>query len=253
MKKIYCLLLVLFIGTYCHAQGPATDNDETPQIESYILLTDAPVYECDIEGHLLGTVQAAPAFCKFTYIGKRDTFYIVKFWVWNDSIKKQKFNATESGDAKYFLIAADVLKERAKTYHRLSFLPGITAGTAIVPIKMRFGDFDFSKDFTIGSTVGASWRISHNHESYVSLLIGFGVTSVTVDTVDHAAITPTLGLVFEFPKNIQLGIFTGWDFISKNDLPEWDYQGKTWLSVGIGYTILSKQAKTSQTLRPPRQ
>lgn len=37
-----------------------------------------------------------------------------------------------------------------------------------------------------------------------------------------------------------MGIFSGYDNISENSGYKWNYQNRSWLSVGLGYSILSR-------------
>jgi hypothetical protein len=48
--------------------------------------------------------------------------------------------------------------------------------------------------------------------------------------------------IYKYQK-VQAGIFIGWDRIGKLNQREfkWQYQGKSWISVGFGFAIFSGQ------------
>jgi hypothetical protein len=124
-----------------------------------------------------------------------------------------------------------------------------TAGTVIIPFKLRVQKFDFSKDVTLGPAIAVRFRISCYKPHYVSLMGGVGITSVTLDrnTTDGIveegtevpALTPSIGLVFELNNTVQTGLFCGWDYVSHNEQFNFIYHGKTWISIGLGYTLIS--------------
>lgn len=133
-------------------------------------------------------------------------------------------------------------------------------GTLVIPVKMRFGNsknryFDFATDFTLGSSIGVRKRISHFNPYYINLLGGFGITSVSIDSslskgfvesqTRLAAVTPSIGLLFEF-NGVQVGAFSGLDFLSGKVGRNWQYQGQPWLSVGLGYQIMSRNTESNR-------
>lgn len=134
--------------------------------------------------------------------------------------------------------------------------PEVAAGTVIIPVKMRFNQFDFSRDFALGFTLGPRWRISEHREHYLHLLGAFNVNIITVDSAstegrikkstDKGALGLGLGLVFDF-NGPQAGIFTGFDWLGRRDKSNWVYQGHPWLSVGMGFTIFSRNNSSPAT------
>jgi hypothetical protein len=53
------------------------------------------------------------------------------------------------------------------------------------------------------------------------------------------ALTPYVGFVFELNNIIQAGVFCGWDYLALNDDIHFIYHGKTWISFGLGYSLIS--------------
>jgi hypothetical protein len=47
-------------------------------------------------------------------------------------------------------------------------------------------------------------------------------------------------------QKLQFGVFTGWDWLSKSNVDNWRYQAKSWLALGIGFSIFSKENASKQ-------
>ena len=159
---------------------------------------------------------------------------------------------------KYFLANRTDFEARTKKYQYTSKLlrPSFTAGTVLIPVKLRFNNFEFSKDVTLGPFIGAKWLVNRFHPYYFSLGITSGISSVRLtkantdtDIIDEvqdiAAFSYSIGAIFEF-NNVQLGLFAGKDAINNNRTRNdqmgynWKYQDKWWLSIGFGYSIISR-------------
>ena len=59
-----------------------------------------------------------------------------------------------------------------------------------------------------------------------------------------AALTLSIGGVLEFSQ-VQVGVFVGVDYINNNKEIDWNYQGKPWFSVGLGYSLFNKTAQSA--------
>lgn len=156
----------------------------------------------------------------------------------------------------YFFIKAKDFTEPhvLKTYYRgrYNLLPNI--GTLIVPVKIRpsFGDrpFDFTTDFTLGTSIGIKTRVSKFRPNYLSLVGVFGITTVNIDNnttngfvseaTKQSALTPAIGLVMEI-EGFQIGLIAGKDFIGGNTGKSWIYNKRTWWSFGIGYEFVKEK------------
>ena len=158
-------------------------------------------------------------------------------------------------NALFFAISAADLLHSAVLRQELSWRPQVTAGTVILPVKMRFAPFDFSRDFALGLTVGPRWRISRYQPHYVNALFAFNANIVTVDSLstggrtrrsaDLGALGTAFGLVLDF-NGPQVGVFSGVDWLSRRDqvANDWRYQGRPWLSVGVGFTLFTRNGGT---------
>lgn len=248
---------------------------QTDKVLNYKITNDIKLVQCDIDGNKQSnedSVIGMPGqIIRLIDDGKNET-KIVRFWVWEKDWElasmynyvqsyrdKSDFDSDQSKNTKerkYFLMKQSDFESKTKKYYPLSLNPSLSFGTALLPIKLRFNQFDYSKDFTIGPTIGSKWRASRYNENYINLLFGIGITSVTLDsattqgtilkTSDRSAITPSVGLLFEFENNVQFGIFVGWDLLSSKEQTNWVYDKKPWLSVGLGYSIFNKSAKSNK-------
>jgi len=252
MKKLITIMLLL----PAFSLFPPVSNAQTTT-DDHTFFVETPIYLCDILGNKLSdSVYISPKFSNFTKIAaKGSESVVISFWNYNDSTRYRKFNASvaKPDEKRFFLVSQEDFANNTKARYHLR--PSFTAGTVIIPIKIRFSEFDFSKDITLGTTVGARMRLSSYADNYANLLVGFGVSSVSLDSlstsgtimqpVDRSALTPSLGFVLEF-ASVQVGIFTGIDYISDNSQTNWRYHGKPWLSTGFGYSILSRQSQSTQ-------
>lgn len=164
-------------------------------------------------------------------------------------------------NGKYFAMKVEDFIEGSKVIKRYSVwkpLPSI--GVLIIPIKLRpqttnqkSGDdvpFDFSQDFMVGTSIGVRFRTSRYNPNYLNIIGSVGITSAIVDSLSTngiisesnskmSAFTPSFGILMEF-SGIQIGGFVGWDLAGKSIGNNWDYHGKAWYAIGIGYQIFSR-------------
>lgn len=239
--------------------GRNTEEEDNASFD-YYFLKDCPMYQCDLVGNILSndiipipwsSTRSSPKFTLLTEIGD---FMIIKFWNWKSIELQTKYNKNSNGQPLFFKISKQDLSNNTRKHFSIWFQKGashISAGTVIIPLKLRFNDFDFSKDVTLGPFVGFRTRMHQTQPSFISLGLNVGITSVSLnggntkkdgiaikENFDVAAFTWALGAVFEFQK-VQIGVFWGHDNISKTTGYDWSYQNKGWLSVGFGYSILS--------------
>jgi|GEM_PF-5990835 len=164
----------------------------------------------------------------------------------------------------FFAVPTDELLRNAVPWQGLSWRPQVAAGTVILPVKMRLAPFDFSRDFALGLTVGARWRISRYQPHYVNALFAFNANIVTIDSLstggrtrratDLGALGTAVGAVLDF-NGPQVGIFSGLDWLSRRDqvATNWHYQGRPWLSVGVGFTLFTRNGSGSAAAAPATQ
>ncbi len=166
----------------------------------------------------------------------------------------------------YFKVRTDDVKNYAEEYD--FFGRQLIFGVINFPFKIRGivgNKVDFSGAFNIGAAVGLKTR-KYSYEKWSNIwLLGVGIANVDLDAssvsmnaeeLDSAnnfsALSISFGHMWEYEK-VQLGIFIGWDRISRlnHDRFDWDYQNKPWLSIGLGYSIFGsadeKKARVSGT------
>lgn len=263
MRFIYCITYILCSATASICQPISKLSEATGRFNNYKFIIEAPLYHCDILGNTGDslTLAVAEPGAVFTIVGKTENdSLIIRFWIWKD--KPLLNNELCFADSlcirrKYFLLAENDLNDKAVL--RYNTKSSFTAGTVLIPVKIRLQKFDFSKDFTVGSTAGVKCRLSPFLKNYINFLFGVGISSVTLDyrstngsieePFEVPALTPSLGCVFDFNNTTQAGIFLGSDYISNNEEYNFIYHGKLWLSIGMGFTILSQQSEVSETER----
>jgi hypothetical protein len=258
MKNKNCLLLLFVIS---NLQGESQDIPEETMLRcrgDYKLLVEIPMYQCSITGIVTdSSLMVAEPGSLFTVVNKTsDDYLIIRFWAWkeNQSLNlKLCYADSFSLNRKYFIVAGQDIAERSE--ERFNRNPGFTAGTVLIPFKLRLQKFDFSKDITLGPAAGIRFRISHYSPDYVNILLGMGITSVTIDlhstngyaeeSSEAPALTPSVGFVFELNHAVQAGMFCGWDYVAHNDDIHFIYHGKTWISFGLGYSLISLNEEKS--------
>jgi hypothetical protein len=172
-----------------------------------------------------------------------------KKWLEQNTYKWLTFNyrINDQGnlDQRYFLIKKDNLANQA---NELKQTVTPVMGAATLPFKWRHQTGDFNKDITLSGLGGISLNSNRVQDFHLNVLVGIGISSVTLDSsntegkvkesMEGSAITIPFGIVAEW-KKAQIGVFTGWDFISNRNSNNWIYHRKNWISIGIGYSIFS--------------
>jgi hypothetical protein len=252
-KKLLPVILgLLLLNNLTKAQMISSDKNRY-----YEFLVECPIYKCNITGKIIDTaLLVAPPNSKFILVDMKQDQCIIRFTMFSNNKKtnnKKSYTSIEDYTSyTYFTITKAQLDFKAVLIKKSDI--DLVVGTIITPIKLRFSPFDFSKDISVGSTFGIKYNLNQDKQSAVAFLIGTGISSISVDSfsthgrtqksADLLAFTPSIGGVIEM-GNAQVGIFLGVDFISNvNQLKyDWIYQGKPWLSFGIGYSMFSFNLK----------
>jgi len=157
---------------------------------------------------------------------------------------------------KYFLISAFEFQQSCqKIEGKVKF----SVGTATTLIKYRPGSSkksgDIGNDINIGLLVGPRIAQGKNAAHYFLFGANFGSVTLTPKTTNSAvqsetnvaAITPTVGYVFQYDK-VQIGLFSGVDILSGEAYRQWIYRGRPWIGLGIGFSIFqSKSTSGTET------
>jgi hypothetical protein len=240
---------IILCRLFAHGQP----ESKSEKIYQYKVFLEIPLTPSDVLGHTTEnkSILIADPGAIFTVVGKTgNDSLIIRFWKWENNSKLNSifcFLDSNELQRKYFLIAECMLKNTIPRYDNKIYF---TAGNVLIPVKLRLNKFDFSKDFTLGPVAGIKLRLSHYTRNCINFLFGLGVTSITLndqstdghieEDTEIPALSPCLGAVFDFFNQTQAGFFVGWDFVSNNESVNFIYNGKTWISFGLGFSILTR-------------
>ena len=233
---------------------------------TYMIVATFPMNSCRVDGSNPSTTAIASdinTFIKLVFEGENDV--IIEFAKFPNTMREivTLYNIRRNGERVYFKISKNDFNGKCVRIYE-TWRPYLTFGSTIIPVRIRKNPFDFSKDLTLGPTIGFKWRLDKIMPTYLNLLYSIGVTSVTVNSdnattgnneiIDLGALTHALGLVAE-TANIQFGLFWGWDQLSNGNQKkyQWVYNQNRWFSVGFGITILSNQNKARISYRINKQ
>jgi hypothetical protein len=177
--------------------------------------------------------------------------------------KKDKIQRNFGVDQIYFTVPRSIFRTHATKVTRTRM--GISLGFGVInyPFKYRpqKGEGDFSGSFNVGAAIALTLPHDSLAKWIFSYVAGFGISSITLDksqvsmnankldsTNGLTALSLSLGYMVEYNK-VQAGIFVGWDRLNNlnNSTYGWKYQGRPWLSVGIGYSIFSTSGGNKQS------
>ena len=158
----------------------------------------------------------------------------------NDPNKKYVYE--ENGDLKTFAITKTAFDQTTTPYY--SRYAGVTAGLVTMPVKIRLSADDYEPNINLGLNVGFKFRISRTQKDSWQLqpTLGIGISDIPLNSKNsnvkevqnRTAFTFSGGLLFNVNKTINMGVFLGWDKLSKvNQEVDWKYQNKPWLGIGI--------------------
>lgn len=232
-------------------------------VETYAFAVAVPVRTCSFDGEAASTLTTPPDRAKFLVLGPakgRDSV-VIQFLNWKEGNPNRallNFTNTDETVRRYYCMPRTFIERFAeRTYDTWRSSAELTAGALLLPVKLRPGKdsagFDFSKDVTFGTAAGVRMRLSDHRAIYGSWLIGAGISSATLSpattnkvvtqSTERAAFTWTTGLMLEVDR-FQFGGFVGQDRISQPNQADWIYQGRTWLALGLGYSLLSTPPAT---------
>jgi hypothetical protein len=187
-----------------------------------------------------------------------------------DSIYKEqpqenfKIPLSEVDESKlYFLIKVSDLAKFStpffQTWHQnRTFVVGAQTNL----LKIRIKDFNFADQFSLATNFGFRYRTNPKKDNFLTFITSIGISLNNLDSLVAPKLPATeklnnigslsvgLGIIKEFNK-IQLSFMLGKDFLSKsnNKKYDWIYQGKTWISFGIGVGVFTNDdgKKSSKT------
>jgi hypothetical protein len=140
--------------------------------------------------------------------------------------------------------------------HNLNFFKTenytLSYGVLTTPFKLRpktsFSNFSLATDSSVAPFLGVRKRISNNKDFYLVLPLHAGISFINYqselsdgETNESFETIPGFtfgsGLFFQV-NSFMFGLSVGKDYAGSS-LKTWEYQGETWLSLGLGYSFMS--------------
>ena len=163
----------------------------------------------------------------------------------------------------YFTVPIGIITDETLAIKEDKIGGALAAGVINFPFKYRpqKGMADFSGAFNFGAGIGYKFPHKSWRQFSYSIMSGYSISNVVLDssnsnknqgklasTNNFTAFSFSIGFLAEYQR-VQAGIFLGWDRISKINQREfeWQYQGKSWISVGFGFAIFSAQKEEAAT------
>lgn len=215
------------------------------------------MYRCDLDGKVYDTTRlVADIGARFVLVYEERGQCIIRFLVNTKNNRKAKLKLANRDleNYKYYKITEAQLEFKTVPADFQNW--NLNIGSVITPLKLRFDPFNFSKDFTVGPTVGAQYTESEYSTLSWNLLFGFGISSVTLDSFNTngyqkyssevVAFTPSIGIMLEIGHS-QVGLFSGFDLLNSNNRGsgQYIYRGSPWISIGFGYGIFSNRQSST--------
>ena len=153
----------------------------------------------------------------------------------------------------YFLIkVSDLAKYSTPFYQTWKKNKSFVVGVQAKLLKIRLKEFDFAKDVSLSSTFGLRYRTNSKKDNFLNFVANVGVSlndldaevapklAVGASAKDIGAFSFGLGVIREYGK-IQVSFMIGKDYLSKSNQNkyDWKYNGKTWISFGVGVGIFT--------------
>lgn len=143
----------------------------------------------------------------------------------------------------------------------LSLLRPWKVGAYTVPIRIRSKDnnFEFESNLSLGANITKGLNFSrYGDYGYADFSFGISLTKVNLNennsdlktvnpdlnTLSQSALTTSFGLTVHLDKNVNFGIFYGWDFLEGSDQEKlkWIHNKKPWLGFGINISFNSNES-----------
>ncbi len=177
----------------------------------------------------------------------------------------QKIYNFENETTKIFSLSKEDFKRLTKDFY--NFWRGFEYGVYTLPIRLRrqSAKFEFDANVSLGANVVLGIGNRKKDYSFVDLSLGVGITKVDLDSensmlgdstsifesievLSPTAFTISFGAVFNLAKNINIGLYAGWDKLSSADNEaDWIYNGKPWGGIGLNIVFSNKkEASASQ-------
>jgi hypothetical protein len=183
-------------------------------------------------------------------------FYAKDFSELSNSDSKYKTNKDKSFYYNDLLFSMKIEDYKVNAVDA-SFPDNIVLGLITLPYKLRpQNNTSFDSEFNLNASLGVLvfGKFFGNTKLYIQA--GSGLGSVSLNTsnapglnADQAqnvsCFTAFSGLMVQY-KDVQAGFYFGGDWIKNNSKYNWESQGKSWISLGIGFKVFTLAKKTGQ-------
>lgn len=140
-------------------------------------------------------------------------------------------------------------------------------GAYTVPIRIRSENenFEFESNLSLGANITKGVNFSRYGDlGHVEVSFGISLTKVDLtednsalstvnpdlNTLSQSALTTSFGIAVHLAKNVNFGLFYGWDFLEGSDQEklQWIHNKKPWLGFGINVSFSNNDSSnTSNT------
>ena len=170
------------------------------------------------------------------------------------TFKNDKLKSTYNNDDEIFEMSIEDF-----TYYTSKYLTRFRnwkVGAYTVPIRIRSkgNNFEFESNLSLGANITKGINFSrYGDYGYADFSFGISLTKVNLNennsdletvnpdlnTLSQSALTTSFGLTVHLDKNVNFGIFYGWDFLEGSDQEKlkWIHNKKPWLGFGINVSF----------------
>ncbi|GGX08754.1 hypothetical protein [Aquimarina muelleri] len=166
------------------------------------------------------------------------------------------FYETENNSSIQHIMVREVFNKYTDPIY--SCFRGVRAGFYTIPFKIRIDNFDFEQNINFGMNIGFQFRFNKKIEDswLYEPSIGIGISSINLNSKNSnvseertaSAFSSSIGLILHFDKNINIGLFSGMDFLGNSDIEaDWKYNKKIWFGIGvnIGFSLSESKGESS--------
>ncbi|PKG50562.1 hypothetical protein [Olleya sp. 1-3] len=137
-------------------------------------------------------------------------------------------------------------------------------GAYTVPIRIRSKNenFEFESNLSLGANIAKGVNFSRYGDlGYAEISFGISLTKVNLtednsdiktvnpdlNTLSQSALTTSFGIAIHLAKNVNFGLFYGWDFLEGSDQEKlkWIHNKKPWLGFGINVSFNSNDSNNT--------
>lgn len=248
MKQAFCAIVLSMLSLAAISQSKVGEDRQTSWAWNFQEYEPSSKTE-RVTAAGKSQVQNIPEGSRFTIVDEitLPDQYIIVFWQWEkNATNRANINFESDGNAvKYFTIPKHELDVVSDRIYRI-WSPSV--GALTFPFKFRPQSGKFEPTFSIGISGGVTWNPWRYNEHTFSLLVGISASSARVDQYstdppvpdpsERAAVTTSLGFLYQWER-LQIGISAGIDNLLDNEVLHWRYQGKGWISFGVGISLFS--------------